>query len=396
MLLLSWKFSTWITTALVMAAKVLSSPGVVEPRAPSSWIHPGILMNTTQLELMKSRVASGTSPWSDAYEVMASNSLFNLSRTVSPVEMVECGSYSNPDVGCTAEREDSIASYSMALAWYITGEAKYATKAIYYMDAWSSVIIGHNNSNAPLQSGWVGSVWARTAEIIRYSDAGWSDDGIAQFKTMLTDVYLPEVIGGDANANGNWELVMMEAAIFIAIFTEDVDSYNTGMTGFLDRVPAYIYLTSDGDIPIAPVNSSYTTTAKLEAYWYGQTTFVDGLCQETCRDMEHTGYGIASISHVAETSRIQGTDLFVEETGERLKYALEFHSYYALEGSFPSWLCDGTLTGVLDNVTEIGHTEFVSRLGDTMGNTTKYTEEKRPGGENGLFVLWETLTHARL
>ncbi|KAJ5641449.1 Chondroitin AC/alginate lyase [Penicillium lividum] len=349
MLFLSWKFSTWITTALVMAAKVFSSPGVVESRAPSAWIHPGILMNKTQLEFMKSQVARGTSPWSDAYDVMASNTLFNLSRTASPVEMVECGSYSNPDVGCTAERKDSIASYSMALAWYITGEAKYATKAIYYMDAWSSVITGHNYSNAPVQSGWVGSVWARTAEIIRYSDAGWSDDGIAQFKTMLTDVYLPEVIGGDANANGNWELVMMEAAIFIAIFTEDADAYNTGMTGFLDRVPAYIYLTSDGDVPVTPVNSSYTTTAKLEAYWYGQTTFVDGLCQETCRDMEHTGYGIASISHVAETSRIQGTDLFVEETGKRLKYALEFHSYYALEGSFPSWLCDGTLTGVLDN-----------------------------------------------
>ncbi|KAJ5297026.1 uncharacterized protein N7443_007919 [Penicillium atrosanguineum] len=385
-----------LTTALVLALGMLSiSAPIIESRAPSTWVHPGILVNTTQLDFMKSQVAKGTSPWSNAYEVMAANSLSDLDRTASPVVMVECGSYSNPDVGCTAERDDSIAAYSMALAWYITGESEYATKAIYYMDAWSSVITGHNNSNAPLQSGWVGSVWARTAEIIRYSSAGWSDDSISQFETMLTDVYLPEVIGGDGDTNGNWELVMMEAAIFIAIFVEDAEAYNTAMGIFLNRVPAYIYLTSDGDIPIAPADSSYTTTAEIEAYWYGQTTFVNGLSQETCRDLEHTGYGIASISHVAETSRIQGTDMFVQDTGERLRYALEFHSYYALGGSVPSWLCDGSLTGVLDNVTEIGHSEFVTRLGHTMGNTTTYTKDQRPGGES-LFILWEALTNALL
>ncbi|CEJ54955.1 hypothetical protein PMG11_01241 [Penicillium brasilianum] len=363
-------FRAWIATVLLLAAKVFG--------APSTWIHPGILMNTTQLDFMKAQVLSNSSPMA------------------SPVHMVECGSYSNPDVGCTAERQDSIAAYSMALAWYITGETKYATKAIYYMEEWSSTITGHNNSNAPLQSGWVASVWARAAEIIRYSDAGWSDDGIGNFETMLSDVYLPEIIGGNANANGNWELVMMEASMFIAIFVENSTAYDTAMSVFLDRVPAYIYLTSDGDVPIAPVDSSYDTTAEIKAYWYGQSTFLDGLCQETCRDLEHAGYGIASISHVAETSRIQGRNLFAEVTGQRLKYALEFHSYYALGGSVPDWLCDGTLTGSFNNVTEIGHSEFVARLGYKMGNLTEYTEEKRPGGQNGLFVLWETLTHGRL
>jgi hypothetical protein len=198
MAFLQWAFRTWIATVLLLAAKVFC--------APTTWIHPGILMNTTQLDFMKAQVLSDSSPWLDAYTKMKSNTLFNLSRTASPVHMVECGSYSNPDVGCTAERQDSIAAYSMALAWYITGETKYATKAIYYMDEWSSTITGHNNSNAPLQSGWVASVWARAAEIIRYSDAGWSDDGISKFETMLSDVYLPEIIGGNANANGNWEL----------------------------------------------------------------------------------------------------------------------------------------------------------------------------------------------
>ncbi len=46
-----------------------------------------------------------------------------------------------------------------------------------------------------------------------------------------------------------------------------------------------------------------------------------GLTQETCRDFVHTGYGISAISHVAETSRIQGQDLY-PQVGERLRQAL--------------------------------------------------------------------------
>jgi hypothetical protein len=40
-----------------------------------------------------------------------------------PRATVECGSYSNPNNGCTEEREDAIAAYTTALAWSITGNA---------------------------------------------------------------------------------------------------------------------------------------------------------------------------------------------------------------------------------------------------------------------------------
>ena len=45
---------------------------------------------------------------------------------------------------------------------------------------------------------------------------------------------------------------MMEAAIGISVFLEDKSSYDRAMATFLARVPAYIYLTSDGPTPIAP------------------------------------------------------------------------------------------------------------------------------------------------
>jgi hypothetical protein len=191
--------------------------------------------------------------------------------------------------------------------------------------------------------------------------------------------------------------VMLEAAQGIAVFLDDKTSYDKAMTKFLGRVPAYVYLTTDGAYPKAAPGSGLTTKDQIISYWQGQTTFVNGIAQETCRDFVHTGYGISSISHVAETSRIQGTDLYTGDVGTRLRYALGFHSLYEPAGgasSVPSWLCGGQLTLGLGPITEVGFNAMSTRLGNAMTNTEKLTIANRPAGTNALFVGWETLTHA--
>ncbi len=76
-------------------------------------------------------------------------------------------------------------------------------------------------------------------------------------------------------------------------------------------------------------------------FWYGQSIFQeDGVAQETCRDLGHTGYGISAISHIAETSRIQGADLYTGDVGTRLLHGLELNAKYELGGPI-SWLCGG-------------------------------------------------------
>jgi hypothetical protein len=102
-----------------------------------------------------------------------------------------------------------MAAYINSLAYWITKENNYAEKAIYYMDAWSSTIQGHSNSNAPLQAAWSAANWVRAGELMRYAPgAGWSQKGIRQFENMLTEVYLPIVLPGDTANNGNWDLGM--------------------------------------------------------------------------------------------------------------------------------------------------------------------------------------------
>lgn len=374
---------------LVLLSALVATPAQA---APAVFAHPGVMVSRAQLDFVKGRVAANAQPWKAAFDQMAASPFASLTRNPTPRAVVECGSYSNPNIGCTDERQDALAAYTLALRWYITGDARYATKAISIMDAWSAVLRDHTNSNAPLQSAWAASTWPRAAEIIRYTyTGGWPN--MQRFATMLRNVYLPEVVNG-SSSNGNWELSMMEAAIGIAVFLEDRAVYDRAVARFRARAAAFLYVAADGPQPKYPPVGSVDTYGELVNFWHGQTTFVDGLSQETCRDFTHTGYGISAISHVAETSRIQGQDLY-PELADRLRHALGLHSKYQLGTPAPSWLCGGSLKLGLGPVTEVGFNALNTRMGIAMTNTQTLTERQRPAGTNYLFVAWETLTHAR-
>ncbi|MFB6612863.1 alginate lyase family protein [Streptomyces sp. NPDC056367] len=381
--------------ALGLAVTLLPAPTQAVPAAPAApaqFAHPGVLSSRAQLEFVRTQVQAGRQPWKAAYDRMLASEYASPTRTAKPRAIVECGSYSNPDIGCSDEREDAIAAYTHALAWYITKDPAHARKSIELMDAWSAVVKDHTNSNAPLQSGWAGSTWPRAAEIIKHTyTGGWPNRG--RFATMLREVYLPEVIGGRPNSNGNWELIMMDAAVGISVHLDDRASYDKAMGIYLGRVPAYFYLASDGAQPVYPPRSSIDTRGELIDYWHGQSTFVDGLAQETCRDFGHTGMGIAAAMHVAETSRIQGRDLY-PQFKDRFRHALGFHAKYELGEPVPSWLCGGSLAKGIGPATEVGYNALHTRLGVTMENTRRLTEGRRPAGTENHFEAWETLTHA--
>lgn len=368
---------------------VLAAPAAHS--APAAFAHPGVTVSRSQLDFARAQVQAGAQPWKGAYDRMLASKYADLNRVPKPRATVECGSYSNPDNGCTDEREDAIAAYTDALAWYVTRDARYARKSIEIMDAWSATLTGHTNSNAPLQTGWAGSSWPKAAEIIKYTyTGGWA--GQDRFAAMLRDVYLPVVIKG-SNSNGNWELSMTEAAVGISVFLEDRASYDTAMARFRTRAAAYVYLASDGDLPKTVPSQNLNTRDKIVSYWQGQSTFVTGLTQETCRDLTHTGYGISAISHIAETSRIQGQDLYGTDVGERLRQALGFQARYQLGAAVPDWLCGGSLKLGLGPVTEVGYNALHNRRGVAMTNTQALTLANRPAGTDNLFVAWETLTH---
>jgi hypothetical protein len=378
-----------LRTALIAAVLIAATmTGPAASAAPPTFTHPGVLVSKGQLDVMRTRVNAGTQPQKRAYDSMMASRYASLSYTPHPRAVVECGPVSKPDNGCTDEREDAIAAYTHALAWYVTRDARYATKAIQIMDAWSATIRDHTLDNAHLQTAWSASSWPRAAEIIKHVYGTWPNAG--RFGTMLRTVYYGEIQGSDPRT-GNWELSIAEAIVGIGVFLDDKAVYDRGVSLLRARVPAFIYLTSDGALPRTVPSNNLNTREKIIGFWHDQSSFVNGLTQETCRDFVHTGYGLSSISHVAETSRIQGVDLY-PEVGTRLREALGFQTTYELTGP-PSWLCGGTVKRGLGPITEVGYNALHNRLGNPMPNTETWTTQRRPHGTNSLFVSWETLTH---
>jgi Alginate lyase len=381
--------------ALVVGSAPLASNAATEPTpAHDGFRHPGVLVSAPQLAFVRHQVKKGVEPWAGAYEAMRGSEFASLSWEPKPWVVVECGSHSNPNHGCSDEREDALAAYTHALLWNITHDRRHARKATEILDAWSATLTGHTNSNAPLQAGWSGASFARAGELMRHTYDGWPRDRVDRFAAMLHDVHLAGVFDRRPGYNGNWELIMMDAAVGISVFLDDRESFDRAVDIWQRRVPAYFYLESDGPLPHPPPDGGKDTPEELIEYWHGQTTFVDGLAQETCRNFGYVGWGIAATAHVAETARLQGRNLY-GQVAERVTKALEFHAAYDLGAQPPDWLCGGTKASTLGPTLEVAFHHYHDRAGARLDVTERLLESPgiRPAGPSH-FLAWETLTHA--
>ncbi|KZZ92840.1 secreted protein [Moelleriella libera RCEF 2490] len=252
--------------------------------------------------------------------------------------------------------------------------------------------------NAPLQAAWAAVDWARAGEIIRHTGAGWDEAEVQAFAGMLEKVHGTArygTAGSKKQTLTRRSLVLMEASVSIAVFLDKRDIYDKSIERFKRSTAQYIYMKSDKPYPLLPQG---ITRAKLLSHWWnGQKEFKeDGMAMEVCRDLTHTGYGLASISHVAETARIQGLDLYKQDVGKRLLAGLEFQARYDKRGGaekVPAWLCKGQLKLALEDVTEPAFSRLANK--DNMPFTKKLTMAARPARANTLFVGLETLTHAQ-
>eukprot|EP00026_Physarum_polycephalum_P016360 Phypoly_transcript_17247.p1 GENE.Phypoly_transcript_17247~~Phypoly_transcript_17247.p1 ORF type:complete len:264 (+),score=49.59 Phypoly_transcript_17247:1-792(+) len=259
------------------------------------------------------------------------------------------------------------------------------------MNKYASTVTSFSNSNAPLQAAWSAQKWTRAAELIRHTSTLWSDSDFNKFSNWLNSVHLPLIQGG-SNSNGNWELSMIEGTLNIAVLTENTNLFNSAITMWRQRVPAYFYTTSDGSKPVPAPRGT--------ANWYGQTTFnsnTNGVCQETCRDMGHTQYGIESTINAAATAIIQGTDLFTEQQ-TRLVAALEFNAQWVNGVSPPSYVCNGAGVdaGTKYPTWEIGYNHYHNKKGISMPNTQQFINNwvrKQTEMTDKHICVWETLTH---
>ncbi len=413
-------FSVWL--ALAVSGGWTWAQTQTFPGGSATAVHPGIMLSQAQLDYIKIMVQAHADPFYTAF-LKAQNSSWG-SLTYVPLGppasgIIQCGSTSMPDLGCSASDSDGTAAYVQALLWYITGNQTYANNAINILNTYANNFKGYAGytpgdtcpsgtdcSNGPLQAAWDSQKWPRAAEIIRYSNAGWPAAQAAAFGTMLNTYMRPLLING-STSNGNWEISMIEGLIGIGVYNDDAVAFNTGVTYWQQRVPAYFYYHTDGGQPVLAPRGN--------ANWYGQAVYdpsVDGVSQETCRDFGHAQYGISGSLDAAETARIQSINLyentqsitdasqgtFSVSAQNRLTSALEFNAYYLLNNPVPTSVCGGTVSLQIYPVDEIGYNEYHNRLGLSLPNTLQYLQTvirqlpPQSMSESHIMVF-ESLTH---
>lgn len=353
--------------------------------------HPGILLSTEQLQQIELKLKNQENPTYSAYLKILKSKLSALNYAAKAWPTVECGNYSNPNYGCSDEINDAKAAYTHALLWGVTAKTEHALKAIQILNEWSSVLKGkHKNNNAALQASWAAQLWTRTAEIIRSTASDlWPLAEQKLFNLFLAQQYLPDILNMGTCHVMNWKVSRLEALLNIAIFSENQSLFNYALTESRALIKSSIFLESDGEIPIRDNNCK--SNISMQKLWYYPSKFISGLTQETCRDLAHTGYGLAAFVNIAETAYIQGIDLYSEfET--RLISALEYHSSMENNPLSKKWVCKKAITYSMRGTLEIAYIHYANRKKKNLPETKKFIERNRPTVGHFHF-LWETFTH---
>lgn len=352
-----------------------------------------MVVSAARIAYVRQQIAQQADPIFSAFKKALASPSSNKSYAPlgpPPSGIIDCGSYDHPDHGCSDEDNDGDAAALQALLFVLTDEQVYARNAIAIMNAYAHGFRHYNNSNAPLQAAWSACKWTRAAELMLHSGAGWAPAQAAAFVAMLYRTHLPLIYPG-SGANGNWELSMVEGMLGLAVLSDNATLFAHATAMWLQRLPAYVYITSDGSLPVPPPRGSPT--------WYGQRVFnasVTGICQETCRDLSHTQMGLASAINAAETAYVQGVDLYAQGL-ERLRATLEFHSKLLLPGAVvPEMVCSGNVTMGQLPTFEIAYNDLHNRRNITLPLTLQHlvtTVRTNPNPINHFMVIYETLTH---
>lgn len=384
---------------------ILSAVLLIMPASGRAFNHPGILNSGQDLQFLKNKVLANQQPWKQAFDALKASKYSSLAATPRPFQTVICGSYNNPKIGCDEMVEDGVSAYSLALLWQLTGDRRYAEKAIDFLKAWTAKYEKNTESNARLVVSWAVPWFVNAAEILRYTSSGWGAGDIREFSLLLTEKLLPYTLDETMPGN-NWIQSAIEAHMAIAIFTDNPALFDAAVTRWRFRVRTYIYQTSDGQ---EPVPSPGKTPGQMTDIWKGGssgTAYVDGMGMETCRDLGHLMLGFKSMQYAAQSAWHQGVDVFGPEA-KRIADFLELHARW-MNGAnqVPSEICGGTLLvnpqtelasqGGGGAALEIAYNQIHSRLGKNLPATWIMLQKHRPASA-GLWVSkWETLTHGDL
>jgi hypothetical protein len=269
----------------------------------AAFAHPGLLHTQADLERMQRNL--GNLPWKGSWDILtitngSGSGRASLTRTPGPALPIIYRGYD----GVNAENysrlfNDIAAAYACALRWRLSGDTRYADKAVVIMNMWSSTLTAiSGTSDKYLASGIYGYEFANAGELMR-DYPGWAAADFQRFQGMMRNIFYPMCHDFLVNHNGytgvkvahyyaNWDLCNTAAVMAIgvlcderALFDEAVDYYKNGAGS--GAIAQAVYYVHPGHM---------------------------GQWQESGRDQGHCVLGVALCGALCEMAWNQGVDLY--------------------------------------------------------------------------------------
>jgi hypothetical protein len=239
---------------------------------PAGWAlpnHPGSLLRQSDLDRIRSNLASNREPWASAWAAIKNTGPGPTWTTGATGEITD--GYALQNQGHTI--------WQLTVKWLGSGDIAYANAAKNGIDQWVDHVTSMQTISS-LRTGVGGYQMANAAEILAHGfggSAGWPAANIAKAKAWFKNVPYKQISGGVGSRTGNWGTSALTGCMAMAIFCDDQTMFdyavNAYKLGFQD--------TTDGNC--------------------GVTKYIDatGEAMETGRDQGHVQGGLAHLVEVA-------------------------------------------------------------------------------------------------
>lgn len=341
-------------------------------QAKATFVHPGILYNSEDLARIKKLANEGRQPWKSGYINLYTKTDINYTQGNVYADVYRASGGVTSSASNALSSQSQIA-YRSALMWVITGDIAYANIAKTILNSWSSTLQSFSGDAAKLCVAWYGFGLVNAAEILRYTNSGWSQEDIQQTENMFRNVFYPVIENFQRGYAGNWDTAITKTIMGIGVFLNDEAIFNKGVN----------FLSSTTD----------NANGALRNYIYPT-----GQCWESGRDQEHTQMGLGGLAEACEIGYKQGLDLY-GLFSNRLLLGSEYTAKYNLGYDNVPYTANHYGTVISDikrgeflPLYEVIYNHYANRKG-VAANEIQYTKRvvdkirTESGGENGSAIL---------
>lgn len=286
-----------------------------------------VLVSDARVEAVSARIAAGEQPQAFAYARLLTAADAGLERAPAPPTTFFVPFFYNDPTAHRAARDglqnDANTAYELALAYRLSGEARYGAHAAQFIDAWTTTVeCVRTREDSALAFSYHFPAFVHAAELLRGTSV-WSAASEAVFAGFLRETATP-VAGSILHRTNNWGSWALETTTAVAAYLDDevgLDAANARAVELLEH-----QIDENGHLPeevdrnngVGDYGIWYTHFSLLPLFLVAETLSVHGY--DVHAHVNANGRGLADAADAA-TGWVADPASFPYYTGDPAKLA---------------------------------------------------------------------------